>query len=109
MNEEMKAELIKRNSEEFKAVRDFISEHEEAKDRKKKIRLYSLKPSDELDERTLISSAVIYDLEFEVLQFNLLDAKHKLFKDPKTGLYYFKSSSGSKYIELPFEIKAKLH
>lgn len=97
--------LIKRNSEEFHAVRDFVNEHVDDAGRKKKIRLYSLKPSEPLKNRVLINVSIIYDLEFEVLLFNLLDTKHKLFRSEKSGVYYFKTSSKSKFIELPFEIK----
>lgn len=99
---------IKRNSPEFRAVRDFINDHVDDAGRKKKIRLYSLKPSEALKNRILIRSSIIYDLQFEVLLFNLLDAKHKLFRNEKSGLYYFKSSAESKFIELPFEIIGKM-
>lgn len=109
----MKPVLLKRNSEDFKKVRDFVNDCEGDKNIMKKLKLYSLKPYEGLEKRVLLhrdkkEEAMIFDMEFEVLKFNLLDAKHKLFLDEKTGLYYFKTSSQSKYIELPFEITEKL-
>ncbi|MDF2436934.1 MAG: hypothetical protein K0Q95_1310 [Bacteroidota bacterium] len=101
--------IVKRNSSEFKAVRDFVNEFVNDHSKMKYLKLFSLKPYEKLEKRILLhrnkkEEAVVFDLELEALQFNLLDAGHKLFKDEKSGLYYFKSSSASSSIEVPFQI-----
>jgi hypothetical protein len=99
--------IIKRNSAEFKSVRDFVNDAAESRNRRKLVKIYSLKPSEDLSKKKIIpasgaSNEVIYELAFDNLLFNLLDAKHKLCKDG--DIYYFKSSEKSGFIELPFKI-----
>jgi hypothetical protein len=105
--------LIKRNSEEFKKLREIIEAHKKDPFRMKWIRMYSLKPSADLKERVLLNSAknggdIIYSMQLDTVLFNFLDAKHKLFKDENTGIYYFKPSSKSDFIESPFDLAGKL-
>jgi len=102
-----KAELIKRNSKEFKKLRDDLDEILDDPKKLKKLKLFSLKPYQSVDERIALrltnkQEKVIYDLQLDALKFNLLDSKHKLFREGK--LYFFKSSSKSEYVEVPFEI-----
>jgi hypothetical protein len=100
---------IRRNTAEFRELRDLINDLAEDARRHEKVHLYSLKPSEELSEKVLLpyrsaADKVIYDLAFETLLFNMLDAGHKLFYDEKEKVYYFKTSGSSKFIDLPFRI-----
>jgi hypothetical protein len=97
---------VKRNSAEFKSIREFVNDHPDGH----AIKLYSLKPYEQLKDRVLLKrkssdDKVIYELELDQLRFNLLDPKRKLFRDDGTGIYFFKESAKSKFIEVPFELK----
>ena len=105
-------EQIKRNSTEFKQVKEFIEDESEKPVRKRLVKLYALKPSDDLDEKVLLNEVkenglVIYDLAYESLRDYFRDKTKKLFREEK-GLYYFKSSAVSKWKEVPFEFTCKL-
>jgi hypothetical protein len=106
MSRKNEAVPVKRNSAEFKAVREFVNDHPGGS----AIRIYSIKPYEQLKDRVLLKrkssdDKVVYDLELDQLRFNLLDRKRKLFRDPESGIYFFKSSGRSKFIELPFEVR----
>jgi len=106
-------EQIKRNTTEFKAVKEAIDDYANKKTRKKYIRLYSLKPSMTVDEKVLINDLkenvdVIYDLNYEQIADYLRDRTKKLFRDPKSPFYVFKTSAKSKWMEFPFEFTGKL-
>jgi hypothetical protein len=101
--------IIRRNTPEFRKLRDQLNELTDDPKRHEKVQLYSLKPSEELSKKVLLShrsaaGKVIYDLAFETLLFNIIDAGHKLFYDEEEKVYYFKTSGSSKFIDLPFRI-----
>jgi hypothetical protein len=101
-------EMVRRNSAEFKSVRDLINDNAENKARRRSIKLFSLKPYEPLSKKIRISDTVMYDLSYNTLLFNLLDTSHKLFRDEDKGTYFFKSSESSEFIELPFELSPAL-
>ncbi|MBA3663228.1 MAG: hypothetical protein H0W61_03345 [Bacteroidetes bacterium] len=109
----LKMEQIKRNSREFKVVKELLVDYAESATRKKVIKLYALKPYQSLEERILINDlkkdvAILYDLSYESILEYIRDRSKKLFREDKVALYYFKSSSKSKWIEYPFELTGKL-
>jgi hypothetical protein len=104
---------IKRNSREFKDVKEIIDEYKDDPTRKKLIRLYSLKPLEKLENKELIKSqtknaAVVYDLNYELITEYLRDRNKKLFREDAAPLYYFKTSATSPLTEQPFELTGKL-
>ncbi|HEX8516897.1 MAG TPA: hypothetical protein VF868_11905 [Bacteroidia bacterium] len=104
---------MKKNSAEFKAVRELVNDYQDNKNRKKFIRMYSLKPAEPLENKILLGKPatggeMLYDINYDTVVFNLLDAKHKLFRDESSGIYYFKPSSKSNFKESPFDFTGKL-
>jgi hypothetical protein len=103
---------IKRNSAEFRKVRNYILEHHNSSTGTKAITLYAIKPYEHLTDRVLLrhrtkEERMIYDLALEQLIFNITDARHKLFRDETTGIYFFKVSAKSTQTEVPFELRIK--
>src|SRR4051812_22258628 len=102
---------VKRNSKEFKTVKEIMDDYEDHPRRMKTIKLYSLKSTNDLEKKILINDAenatVIYDLDYGSIMAYLRDRSKKLFRNEKETLYYFKDSSKSKYPEFPFELVGK--
>jgi hypothetical protein len=99
---------IKRNSSEFKKVKDIFSGLTDKQKRKKSIKLFALRPYEDLSDRIFIRSAIIYDITYEtILDYLLFNKSKKLFRNEGLDLYYFKSSAASKWIEFPFEFVNK--
>ncbi|MEO6305783.1 MAG: hypothetical protein ABIP51_21720, partial [Bacteroidia bacterium] len=93
---------IKRNSKEFKEVQEIISDYAEVSGRKRWILLYALKPHQTLSARILLNtrkqdSEVLYKLAYDSLTDYFKDRSKKLFRDQKTGVYYFKTNAASKW------------
>jgi hypothetical protein len=103
-------EIIKRNSREFKDVKKLLKKHRKDPLRKKLIVLYSVRPAEELKDRVPLTreQSAFYDLSYDALLDHLENDKKKLFREGNEPLYFFKSSSASPYIELPFEFRGKL-
>jgi len=106
-------EQVKRNSREFKDVKDLIVKYVTKSTRKKLIMLYAIKPAQSLSEKILINTdknaEAFYDLTYDLLLNYLDDTRKKLFrKKHNEPFYYFKTTTKSKYIELPFEFTGKL-
>jgi hypothetical protein len=104
---------VKRNSREFKDIKDIFDDYEGHASRKKLILLYSVKPYESIEDRILLNdqkkdASVLYGLNYESVKDYLRDRSKKLFRENDKALYYFKSSEGSKWIEFPFELKGKL-
>lgn len=100
---------IKRNSAEFKKVKDIFLHYAEKPSRKKSIKLYALRPYEELSEKILINSAAVYNITYDtVLDYMTLNRSKKLFREEKSGVYYFKSGSKSRWTEFPFKLAAKI-
>lgn len=104
---------IKRNSKEFKEVREIVGDYEEVSGRKRWILLYALKPYQTLSDRILLNqrkqnAEVLYNLAYNSLLDYFRDHTKKLFRDERTGVYYFKSNAHSKWMEVPFELTGKL-
>jgi len=104
---------VKRNSYEFKMIREIFDEYEGTAKSKRSIKLYALKPFETLDKRVLMNDlkknkdviyALTYDTLLDYLRFN---KSKKLFRE-SLGLYYFKSNAKSKWMEFPFELSPSL-
>jgi hypothetical protein len=104
---------VKRNSSEFKEVKEILEAYEKNGARKRAIRLYALKPFESLEKKILINDvkkdkeviyAITYDTLLEYVRFN---KEKKLFRE-NDGLYYFKSNAKSKWMEFPFELSPAL-
>ncbi|MES2516067.1 MAG: hypothetical protein V4580_18070 [Bacteroidota bacterium] len=105
--------LVKRNTAEFKEIKNLISEYIDLPARKKLILIYSLKSYSKPDSKILLNTIkkegdVLYSLAYESLQEYMHAGSKKLFREEKTNLYYFKSNSTTQAIELPFELKGIL-
>jgi hypothetical protein len=106
-------ELVKRNTKEFKEIKGIISDYTEAPGRRRSIRLYSLKPYHGLKDAILLNdqkqdAGVLYDLAYDSLHDYIFTRSEKLYRDEDLGLYYFKRSPASKWIEMPFSFTGKL-
>jgi hypothetical protein len=106
-------EIIKRGSTEFKDVKKILTEFRDKPTRKKLIRLYALKPSEDLDKKILLNnvqkdSQFIYDMNYSSILDHFEDRSHKLYREGKKPFYYFKFSAKSDWIKLPFEFTGKL-
>jgi hypothetical protein len=106
-------ELVKRNSAEFKKVKELLEEYETDARRKKLIKLYAHEAGSPSGSQTLInevkgSSAVIFDITYASIRDYLRDRSKKLFRDGKMPSYCFKNSAKSDYQEFPFEFAGKL-
>ncbi|MDF2453727.1 MAG: hypothetical protein K0S26_3231 [Bacteroidota bacterium] len=105
--------LIKRNTPEFKEVKNLVSEYTDSSSAKKYILLYSMKPYQELKEKILLNTvkkdgAILYSLAYDSLREYICSNTKKLFREEKESIYYFKTSSASASIELPFAFAGKL-
>jgi hypothetical protein len=104
---------VRRNSTEFNTIAKFLLEYQKKKNRKKLIRLFALKPGEEISERILLNDLkkngeVLYNMNYEGLLAYLDDPSKKLYRDDEAPLYYFKSSPKSTWNEFPFEFTGKL-
>jgi hypothetical protein len=105
--------LIKRNSREFKEIKSIVSDYEDIGGRRRWIRLYSIKPYHTLKEAVLLNeqgenTEALYNLAYDSLHDYLFNRSEKLYKDEDTGLYFFKRSPQSKWLEMPFSFTGKL-
>jgi hypothetical protein len=106
-------EAIKRNSTEFGDVEALMKEYAHKASRKKLIRLYALKPMEALDEKILLNTVkpngdILYDMNYNSILEHFDDRGHKLYREGRHPLYYFKTSAKSNWMKLPFEFTGKL-
>jgi hypothetical protein len=104
---------IKRNSREFKDIREIFDDYEKDPARKRLILLYSVKPYEDIGQSVLLNTlkkdaAVLYQMNYETVTEYLRDRSKKLFRENDKAVYFFKSSVKSKWIEFPFELTGKL-
>lgn len=104
---------IKRNSREFKDIKEIFDDYANLKSGKKWIRLFSLKPYETLEHKILINDLknagdALYSINYDTILDYLRDRSKKLFRQDDSAVYYFKSSQKSKWIEFPFELTGKL-
>ncbi|MCD6069301.1 MAG: hypothetical protein K0S33_4127 [Bacteroidetes bacterium] len=105
---------VKRNTKEFKQVKELLEEYEGLKGAKRYIRLYSLKPWQKIEEAVLLNDTkrdtdILYSLAYEgLLDYIRYNRSKKLFREEKRALYYFKSGATNRWIEFPFEFMGKL-
>ncbi len=104
---------IKRNSTEFKEVKGILEDYEKNAARKRLIKLYALKPTEKLEEATLINTlkqnaGVLYDMQYAAILETFWNKDDKLYREDKKALYYFKSSPKSDWMKNPFELTGKL-
>lgn len=101
---------VKRNSAEFKKIREILLELADKPERRKSVKLFAIRAYEGLDKRILIKSAIIYDINYEtIVDYISLNKSKKLFRKEKEDVYYFKSSAKSKWIEFPFLFTGKLN
>lgn len=105
--------LIKKNTNEFKELKHLLLEYADIPGRKRWVHLYALKPYQTLSHKILLNTRkkdgeTLYAMAYDSLKDYLYNATKRLFYEEKTGLYFFKSSVESKWIESPFELKGKL-
>lgn len=99
---------VKRNSEEFKFIKDLFDEHAEKKDRFKLVRLYSMQEAEPVLIKTATANGkAVFDLMLGSVMDYLRNRSKKLFRQGKAQ-YYFKNSASSTFKEFPFEIKTRL-
>jgi hypothetical protein len=105
---------VKRNSREFKQVKDLLEDYEGKKGAKRYIRLYALKPYEDLDKAILLNGkgtdadvryALAYDSLLDYIRYNRSKRLHRL---EDRALYFFQSSPAAKWKEAPFELMGKL-
>lgn len=104
--------LVKRNSAEFREIKEIVSDYADVAGRKRWILLYSLKPYHTLKDAVLINeaadAAVLYELAYDSLHDYIYNRSEKLYRDGESGIYYFKKDPHSKWIEQPFAFAGKL-
>jgi hypothetical protein len=104
---------IKRNSQEFKDVKNIFDKYEDHPQRKRSIKLYALRPFEKLEKQTLLNDVkenkdVLYNMAYEsILDYFRSNKTKKLFREGP-GKYYFKENAKSQWIEYPFELSASL-
>lgn len=104
--------LIRRNSKEFKGIRNLLAKYAGQSARKKLIRLFVVKAGETIKNKipvdTLGNEAdFYYDLNYSSILSHLEDADYRLYKS-SPGLYYFKSIHFPKWEQTPFLIPRKL-
>jgi hypothetical protein len=110
----MKGETaIRRNTREFRMLRDAFDDYATKPSRTRSIILYSLRPGQPLSARVPLDnkrdpSNVLYNMQYESVQEYFRDRNKKLYWRRGTGLFYFKPTASSTWIELPFEIKGRI-
>ena len=102
--------VIKRNSKQFKEIESVVKKFAKDKNRKRRIKLFSLKSGEDISERIYISKQtkddVLYNLHYQMLVDYFKTGYTLHASDEKQGLFYFLSKS--KIIMLPFEINKSL-
>src|SRR6185503_17552447 len=88
--------LVKRNSAEFKEIKEIVSDYSDLAGRRRWILLYSLKPYHSLKVAVLLNKEpdadVIYNLAYDSLHDYIYNRSEKLYRDEDSGIYYFKKS-----------------
>jgi hypothetical protein len=105
--------LIKRHTAEFKAIKTMITDYVDVPLRKRWILIYTQRSYSKLENKILLNtvkkdSDILYSLAYDSLHEYMHSKNKKLFREEKGNIYYFKSSSLSKMIEMPFEFAGKL-
>jgi hypothetical protein len=104
---------VRRNSKEFKKVREIIDDLSSDKDLKKKIILYIVKAGQQLRKRIRIDSKlpdnkILFELQWDAVKYSLLDNSFRLFRsDQDPSLYYFKTMNDTEWDQNPFELKGE--
>jgi len=104
---------VKRNSREFKELKEVFEDYEKNPARKRLIRLFALKPSEKLEKRVSINDLkvnrdVLYEMNYQAILEYFVNRDLKLYREDKQALYYFKKGPGSDWMEYPFELLGKL-
>jgi DNA ligase D-like protein (predicted polymerase) len=105
--------LIRRNTKEFKGIRNLLSKYAGQPARKKLIRLYVVKAGETLKDKIAIDrlgseADFYYDLNYSSILSHLDDPDYRLHKSSSPGLYYFKSIHFPKWEQTPFMVPQKL-
>ena len=105
--------LIRRNTKEFKGIRNLLEKYAGQSMRKKLIRLYVVKAGETLKDKIAIDSLgneadFYYDLNYSTILSNLNDPDYRLHKSSTPGLFYFKSIHLPKWEQTPFLIPQKI-
>lgn len=101
--------LIRRNSAEFKMVKNILDDMDNDPSIRKHLHLFTIKPGEPASKMIVIDTRtgqgkMFYEMALEQMQFNLLDSGHKLYRYGNSPVYFFYRNSNSGWIETPFEV-----
>lgn len=101
--------VVKRNSMQFKELEIIVKKFAKDKNRKRRIKLFSLKAGEDISKRIDVAkkadSEVIYNLYYQML-LDFFKSDYTLrSSDEKAGLFYFVTGG---VVYLPFEISRTL-
>jgi hypothetical protein len=104
---------VRKNSTEYRSVEKLIRQYAKKKDRKKFIKLYTLRPGETLKEKIALNASgadmdALYNINYESILAYFENPGHTLYRESEAPFYYFKSSSKSTWYEFPFEFTGKL-
>lgn len=99
--------VIRRNTRKFKEIEFVVKKFAKDKNRKRRIKLFSLKAGEDLSERIDVAKdEVIYNLHYQML-LDYFKASYTLHaSNGKEGLFYF--AAANNVIMLPFELNKSL-
>lgn len=106
--------LIRRNTKEYKGVRNILEMYADRSSRKNLIKLFVVKPGETLRERIPVDKLgaeadVYYDMNYSAILNNLYDPDHRLHKSKTVpGMYYFKSLPFPRWEQTPFQLPERL-
>lgn len=105
--------LVRKNTKEFKAIRNLLEMYADDPARQKNIRLFIVKAGETLHSRRPIDelgaeASFYYDLNYSTILGNLRSSDHRLHKSKVPGLYFFKSPHFPKWEQTPFQLPKAL-
>jgi DNA ligase D-like protein (predicted polymerase) len=106
--------LVRKNTKEFRAVRNILEMYAGRSTRKKVIRLFIVKTGEKLDKRIPVEKLgkdadVYYDINYSAILSNLHDHDHRLHRSESLpGLYYFRSAHFPGWDQAPFLLPSRL-
>jgi hypothetical protein len=105
--------LIRRNTKEFKKVKELLDDLDGDDSLKRKLILYVVKAGQSLRKRIRIDSKlpdnkILFELQWDAVKFSMLDKSFKLFRaSQQPALYYFKTANDNEWDRNPFEFKGE--
>lgn len=105
---------VRRNSKEFRKVKEILDDLDEDPAIRKKITLFVVKAGEKLHRRIPINSKladhkILFDLQWDAVKYAMLDRSFGLRRSDKyPGLYYFRSNSDKSWDQSPFQLSRLL-